>query len=374
VKIAIINPFQFRYARGIERLTWALASHLIRRGTCVDLLTWKWPEPVQWGATPRGMNVKQVPHFRYGMRWAAVSHYVSWLAAGNYDWVLIYFAGYGEAPALGMLNLIRRQRTCVVLQYPGDLVPHRYREFEHFALARRADQMIAVSHHVANGAARWFARKCQVVGNGVDVDQFAPSLEFRTAVRKRLGIDESDKVLISVAALEERKGMQWVIRALPRLLPEFPGLRYWIVGEGTYRKSLQEEIYRLGLGRHVWLRGTTSDVARLAAAADVGCLLANGEAFGIAVLEYMATQLPVVTSCHPPFDELIDRAWGEIVDETDTARVAETIRGLLRDPSRCRSMGRAGRQQVVNHHTWDHVADGYLGLLEGELAEGCPSQ
>src|SRR5215469_1532803 len=168
MKIAIINPFQFRYARGIEHATWALANQFVRRGTWVDLLTWTWPESVQWGTVIPGLKVKRVPNFRYGMRWLTVPYYFGWLAATRYDWVLIYFAGYGEATALGLLKLVRRQRTCVVLQYPGDLVPHRYQEFRHFALARRADQMIAASQYVARGAGKWFARKCQVISNGVD--------------------------------------------------------------------------------------------------------------------------------------------------------------------------------------------------------------
>jgi glycosyltransferase involved in cell wall biosynthesis len=372
-RIAIIEPFQLRFARGIERFTWALATHMARRGVLVDVLTWKWPEPRDWGAIPPGVAIKQVPDFRYYRAWASVPYYVTWLANGNYDWVLVYFSGYGEGAALRILEAIRPQRCCVVLQYPCEQVPLRYREFERSGVARRADRMIAASSYVARGARDRFHRACDVIGNGVDTSVFCPSRELRVATRQKLGLDASAPVLISLAALEERKGLHWIIRALPLLLDEFPSLRYWVFGEGDYRGTLEAEVRDLGLEKHVWMPGATADVVPYLASADVGCLLSQGEAFGIALLEYMAMELPVVTSRRPPFDELVQPSWGRMIDEGDTQQIARTLRDLLRDPLRRCSMGRAGRQHVLENYTWDRIADEYLRVLapQGQAAHLC---
>jgi glycosyltransferase involved in cell wall biosynthesis len=365
MRLAILHPFQFSLARGIERFTWALSESLTSREVTVDLLTWRSRKPVNWGAVPARMRIRQVPSIRYFRHWTAVPYYVNWLRSERYDWVMLFFAGYGEAEAMYALRRLRHQRYCVVFHYPREQVPHRYAEFERLGLARHADQLIAVSECVARGVEAQFGRSCAVVVNGVDPDAFRPSPEARRAVRQRLGLDQNAPVLISLVALEERKGVQWVIRALPRLLPEFPDLQYWVLGEGGYRTVLEQEIRSLDLEQHVRLLGVSDEVPSYLAAADIGFLLSYGEACPIALIEYMAIGLPIVTSCHPPFEEFVRSEWGERVQETDTATVAMSIRQLLRHPRRRCAMGRAGRQHVLQQHTWERVADSYLRLLSG---------
>ena len=363
MKIAIISPFLLRYARGIERFTQCLSESLVCHNMEVDLLTWQWPDPVSWEPLLPNVRVRQVPYLRYFMRWIAVPYYLSWLAHERYDWVMLFFAGYGEAETLSLLRRLRKQPYCVVFHFPCQQVSHRYAEFERFGLARRADRLVAVSRYVARGVEAQFDQECAVIGNGVDPGVFGPAPGARATVRQRLRAHPDTPALITLAALEERKGVQWVVRAIPRLLPEFPDLQYWVLGEGAYRVALNAEIRQLGLESHVHLLGSVNDVVPYLAAADIGCLLSYGESFGIALIEYMAMELPIVASRHPPFGELIRPAWGVMVDERDTEAVVVELRALLRHPRRCRAMGAAGRRQVLQHHTWDQVADDYLRLL-----------
>jgi glycosyltransferase involved in cell wall biosynthesis len=363
LKIAMLSPFQLRLPRGIERYAWSLAQELALRDVEVDLLTWNWPRPVSWGVPHPRVRVRRMPYTRYFMAGAAVAYYAYWLLRRRYDWVMLFFAGYGEAEAMRVLRALRPQRYAVVFQFPYEQVPHRYREFERDRLAQRAEQRIAVSQYVARGVEARFGRPCAVIGNGVDPHVFQPSTEMRNAMRQKLRLKPDAPVLITVAALEERKGVQWVIRALQPLLRDFPDLCYVVLGEGAYRAQLQAEIERLGLAAHVRLMGNTNDVVSYLAAADVGCLLSYGEAFPISLVELMAMALPVLSSAHPPFDELMRPDWGIMVDETNSASVACALRELLSDPQRRQRMGPAGRQQVMEHHTWAQVAEQYLALL-----------
>ncbi|MBC7261362.1 MAG: glycosyltransferase family 4 protein [Chloroflexi bacterium] len=369
MKIAIIHPFQFRYGRGIERFTWSLSAALSARGVQVDLLTWRWPDEVHWGDLPPRVRVRRVPGFRYFMARACVPFYLKWLLQGQYDWVMLFFAAYGEAETLRVLSRLRQQRHCVVFHFPREQVPHRYREFERSGLARRADRLIAVSTYVARGVQEQFGRECQVIGNGVDPETFKRSPSARAQMRQKLGIAESAPVLITLAALEERKGVQHVIEAIPALLPDFPDLRYWVLGEGGYRPELEAQIRRLRLEHSVSLWGNIEDVVSYLAAADIGCLLAYGESFGIAVFEYMAMELPVLVSQHPPFPELVAPSFGVKVDERDGQQVVNAIRELLLHPEKRRTMGQAGRQTVLRQYTWDHVAEQYLQVL-GDSSSG----
>lgn len=367
MKIAIISPFQFRLRRGIERVNWSLSQALAERGVKVDMLAWDWPKPVQWGEAPKALAVKKMPHFRYFMAQFAALYYLCWLANGRYDWAMIAFAAYGEAAALNMLRPLRRQRYCIVFHYPGSLVPHRYAEFKRSRLAERAAALVAVSDYVADSVRDYFGRPSHVIGNGVDTAIFLPNAAARERIRREMNISPDAPILITLAALEERKGVQYVIRAMPALLRDFPGAQYWVLGEGPHRAALQGEIGRLGLENSVKLLGSREDVADYLAAADVGCLLSYGESFGMALIEYMAMGLPALASTEPPFDELIRPEWGLMVDTRDSTAVIEALRGLLRSPERRATMGRAGREQVTRAHSWARIADEYLRLFSSSL-------
>jgi glycosyltransferase involved in cell wall biosynthesis len=364
MKLAILHPFQFRYARGIERFTWSLASALAARGDQIDLLTWRWPQPIRWGSEVRGVRTRQVPDLRYFRERVAVPFYATWLLRGGYDHALLYFGGYGEAEALRLVRAVRNVPYSVVLHFPREQVPHRYEELKRLGLAAHAAHLIAVSDFVARGAEPFFQRPCVVIENGVDVEQFAPSAERRTAARAQLGLNDDAPVLVTLAALEERKGVQWVLRALPTVLARFPNARYYVLGEGAYRGALEAEIAALGLGAHAQLVGSVSDVLPYLAAADVGCLLSYGEAFGITLLEYMAMALPVLTSKHPPFDDLVHADWGVAVDEQDTPGVAAQIIALLEDSALRARLGAAGRQRAAERYAWPQVAARYSQLVQ----------
>jgi phosphatidylinositol alpha-1,6-mannosyltransferase len=176
-------------------------------------------------------------------------------------------------------------------------------------------------------------------------------------------IDENTPVLITLAALEERKGIQWVLQSIPYLLDEYPDLQYWVFGEGAFGKELQAEIVLRGLEKNVKLHGSIDDVVPFLAASDIGCLLSYGESFGIAILEYMAMELPVVASKHPPFETLIQPGWGILVDEKQPESIAQEIKTIISDQPYRQSLGRRGREQVVKNYSWVKAAGKYRKLL-----------
>ncbi len=363
MKIAFVTPFLFQFARGIERTNWSLANALAHLGVQVDILAWDHPKPVDWGVISPGVHIHKVPYTRYFMRRVAIPYYFRWLSSGKYDWVVINFAGFGESEAFRLLRLQHPQKFCTVFHYPRDLVPHRYVEFEKSGLADRASHLIAVSNYVARGVKEQFNKACIVIGNGTDPAEFCPSPDLRATTRQKLGVPEDAFMIVSLAALEERKGIHRMIRAMPYILKEFKNAQYWVFGEGKFRATLEAEIARLGLADHVHLYGNSYNVVPYLAAADIGCLLAVGEAFSVAVHEYMAMQLPVLASDCPPFDELVQPAWGVTVDQESPEAIGDAVRTLLRNPAQRAAMGMAGRQEVIDHYTWERIAHDYLDLF-----------
>jgi glycosyltransferase involved in cell wall biosynthesis len=358
-----IHPFQLRLQRGIEVYLWNLASALAAQGINVDILTWAGSLDIPNFARVPGVKLYKIPSVRYFQAQFAVLFYVYWLLKGNYRHVFIHFADYGEGLALRLVHLARAIPFSIVFHFPPSLVPHRYREFDRWELLRDSKYLIAVSQATAKEVEQWASCHCEVIGHGVDTQRFRPDPAMRAQVRHKLGLGENAPVLISVAALEERKGLQWTIQAMPGLLKKFPDLQYLIVGDGAYRGSLSALVADLSLESKVHFLGAKLDVRPYLCAADIMMVLSQGEASSISLLEALACGLPSVTSIHPPFDEMMNDAWGAKVDEKNIREVVSAVMRLIDNPD-CRiAMGSAARVSVSENHIWHQIAQQYIDLV-----------
>ena len=362
---AFVHPFQLRLRRGIETWLWNLSTALETAGIDVDIITWQGDLPIPKYVQAAGVSVCKVPVFPYYQRFLTIPFYVWLLGSRQYDHVFVNFAGYGEGAALSILRKINPVPFSVVFHFPLSQVPHRYTEFSNWKYPQRADSFIAVSHFVAEQVSEWSERSCSVVGHGVDIQRFTVNAVQRRHIRKSLGIPADANVLITAAALEERKGIQWAIKALPAVHVHYPETHYLVLGDGPYRQALEKLIRDLDLQKSVKPLGWVEDVSAYLAAADVALLLSYGEASPVALLEYAAASLPVITSRHPPFEELVKPEWGVMVDEKDTGELARVLTDLLRGNEQRTLMGTPAREWVKANRSWKKVAEQYKDLILG---------
>ncbi|MDO9545360.1 MAG: glycosyltransferase family 4 protein, partial [Pelolinea sp.] len=277
----------------------------------------------------------------------------------RYDHVFNHFAGYGEGAALNLIRKWKEQHYSVVFHFPPSLVPHRYVEFRNWHINRDADYLIGVSEGTAREVSNWSGRQVDVIGHGANASYFSPDPELRKKTRRQLGIPDDALVLITVAALEERKGDQWVIRAMQAHSSAY----YLVVGDGPFASELKQLATSLHLEKRVLFLGFQLDVKSFLAASDIAFLLSYGEASSISLLEYAAMELPIVTSRHEPFPELLQDAWGHMVDEQNTSAVSDLITDLS-DSERRGRMGKSAREWVIREHNWDDIAGKYRALIQ----------
>jgi glycosyltransferase involved in cell wall biosynthesis len=360
MRLAFIHPFLFRFPRGIERFLFRLANALAGAGADVDILTWRWPDPVPIDSFDRRVRIKTLPTPRYFAARCAVPLYAYHLLRERYDFVWIFFAGYGEAESLALASALREIRYGVTLHYPYAQVPHRYHEFRRLGCIRRARRVVSTSRFVADGVRQAFGLDSSIIGTGVDAARFRPLPEEKPRIRRELGLRADAPVLLSVAALESRKGIQHVLKALPAIRSGHPGVQYLVVGDGPFRQELEGQVRELGLEGAVRMVGATANVLPYYQAADVFVLLSHGEAAPIAPLEAMAAELPVVVARQPPFDEVVSDECGIMVAEQEPAEVARVVGGLLSDEARRKAAGLAGRRRVCASYTWEQIARQYL--------------
>lgn len=153
-----------------------------------------------------------------------------------------------------------------------------------------------------------------------------------------------------LGAHADGKGIDVVLRALPRVLAAIPGVRYEVIGDGEGRAALEERARSLGVASAVRFRGAVSDAARDEAyrSADVFVLPSTQEGFGIVFIEAWRHALPVVAADAAAASEVVGER-GVLVPPGDDAALAEALIALLSDPDRRRALGAAGRAAVARY-------------------------
>lgn len=245
----------------------------------------------------------------------------------------------------------------------------RWREWIEAVTQRFCDITVVNSDRVA---ASLLARgivssdRCRVIPNAVDLARFAPHASgTRELTRERLGVPPDSFLWLAVGSLDPQKDHESLLRAAARLRPRRPGLRIAIAGDGRLWDSLRRLSHDMALEHTVSWLGLRHDVPDLLAASDAYVLSSRWEGSPNALLEALASALPVAATDVGGVRELVqDGRSGFLVPpgEVDALATAmERVMDLPRDERR--RMGRRGRQSVQRRHDPGAVLEQWRHLL-----------
>lgn len=198
----------------------------------------------------------------------------------------------------------------------------------------------------------------EVMPMGVDLAEvFVPP-----AVRQRSGTE-----LLFVGRLVERKGVHYLLQALPEIIKTHPQATLSIVGDGPEKENLRRLAVEYGVGGHVSFLGAieNSALSELYGRATLFVSPSLAEGLGLAIVEAMGCACPVVATDLPAMrDIVVDNITGLICAQSNSADLAAKICFLLDHPELRVSMGRAGRQHVQGHFDWSVIAGRYACLID----------
>ena len=160
-----------------------------------------------------------------------------------------------------------------------------------------------------------------VVPDGIDLERFAGAPSSAGP-----GLHAG-----SAGSLVGHKGHIHLVEAAARLLPEYPGLHFSIAGEGPLRRTLEERIGELGIGDRFRLRGFVADMPSYYRSLDVYIHPSNLEGMGSAVIEAMASGLPVIAAASGGLPEVVS-GHGVLVPPADPEALASGLKTLLEAP------------------------------------------
>jgi glycosyltransferase involved in cell wall biosynthesis len=211
--------------------------------------------------------------------------------------------------------------------------------------------------------------RISVINNGVDTDRFSPADDAtKAAVREKLGIDDDRFTVSIVAALRPEKNHGMFIDAAA-LLKERHGDRFvfLITGSGTEEEKLKELSSRLRLGDSVRFLGDRDDVDMILKGSDASvlCSFPVVETFPLAVLEAMATGIPVISTGVGSVPEIIeDRVDGMIIESGNMEGLAAAIEALAGNDEQATAIGARARVKAVDRYSVRGMVDSYARLFE----------
>lgn len=226
--------------------------------------------------------------------------------------------------------------------------------------ARRAAALVSVCPEVLSRLARLQhvdARRCAVIRNGVDPDQF--SLQSHEQARMKLGLDGVGPYVGFVGGFFPWHGLETLVEAIPLMTPAYPNLQVLLVGEGQTKADLENLVQRKGLTRHVRFVGRAefTAVSTWIAACDV-CVVLHKQTRSypgdsMKLWEYLACGRPVVTNVGPGYGDVVESIrCGLAAAQGDPHDLAQKILHLLVQPDKRVKMGQLGRASVLRFHTW----------------------
>lgn len=160
------------------------------------------------------------------------------------------------------------------------------------------------------------------------------------------GIPQS-KIVTNVSNLREVKGLDVFIRAAAAVINEYSDVHFVIVGEGDKRTSLERLIKKLNIDSQVSLVGKQTDVNAILKGSDVGVLSSHSEGLSNAIIEYMASALPVVcTDVGGAAEMVAEGENGFLVPDKDHLMMAKQILRLLEDDEMRKIYGDVSREKA----------------------------
>ncbi|MCA9284401.1 MAG: glycosyltransferase [Phycisphaerales bacterium] len=294
---------------------------------------------------------------RYAMFCVAASAGLPFDVVHAHDW-LTFPAGLAIARVTGKPLVVHVHST--EFDRSGLHVNQRIYDIERRGM-HGAIKVVAVSQLTKNLCVNRYAMpasRVEVVYNGVDLNPAQVGME---------DIQGKDKIVLYFGRITMQKGPEYFIHAAKRVLDVYKNVKFVVAGSGDQAQRMIELAASLGIGHKVlftgFLRG--KDIQRVFALADLYVMPSVSEPFGIAPLEALGHDVPVLISKTSGVSEVLTHALK--VDFWDVDDMANKIVAVLRHPPLGRTLLDHGRFEL-RRLTWDGAAERCVRVFQEAVA------
>jgi glycosyltransferase involved in cell wall biosynthesis len=207
--------------------------------------------------------------------------------------------------------------------------------------------------------------KVSAVGLGVDRELFEATDPYEAKQRFNLG---DDPVVGFIGQIGAHKGVDTLLRAMPRVWKEVPEAKLLIAGARTlFAEALEASIQQLTPAEQariiLYYNFANEEKPWLFAATDIFAYPSGFESFGVAFVEAWAVKKPVIGCRRGAVPWVVDAGRdGLLVEFQNEKLLAEAILQLLKNPEWARSLGEAGYQKMLTRYNWPETARRYRAI------------
>ena len=246
--------------------------------------------------------------------------------------------------------------------YDNDLPLRLYGALDRRML-RHFEAVVAVSGEVRDRllAAKVAPERIELIRNGVAMEPFLLAGQQRQAQSGPLRIG-------LVGRLAPEKGIDIFLHAAARVRKQHPEISFEIAGEGAERSHLQQLLRELHLEAQVNLCGGVADMPAFYAGLDLLVSASRQEGLPIALLEGMASGLPVVATRVGAVPQVVlEGVTGLLVEPEAPEALAEAMEQLIDSRTLRGSLGQAGQDRIRSEFSAERMAAEYLAVYEQAL-------
>jgi len=228
---------------------------------------------------------------------------------------------------------------------------------------RWSDRIVSVTPQIATYLTHYFncqPDKVNIISNGVNTKRFYPINDegLLSILRKRLGIAKEDLVVVFAGNLAPWQGLENLIRVTPALTRQVENIRFLIIGDGTLKDKLIEQVNNLGISDHFVFTGMV-DYQHIPTYINIGdiCVLPKRRLKSgyspLKLYEYMACGKPIISSRIEGLEFIESEEVGLLMEPEDIESFEKVLIELAKDPKRRKDMGQKASELARKKFDWE---------------------
>ncbi len=392
IRLCVVSPLYHPSLGGLGRQAQLLTERLAKEGVKVFVITRRMRNtpPVEfhpdvqvlkaWSIRP---EVHHMPDVNISNILTSLSFCIScgfflFRYRHLYDLVHFHGAGLPLIVNLPLLKLLRKKIIAKVaaagLGTEAGSLRGRYMGVGSLMakLLRGVDAFVATTEEIKKGLLRDGVNEKRIwsIPNFIDLKEYKSIGDTeKQALRIKLDLPETPLVLY-VGRFVQRKGINYLLEAWKKVQKEVAQARLLLLGDGQTFEEMRRYAEKLSIAETTHFLGHVNNVQEYLQAADIFVLPSIQEGMPNALLEAMASGLPVVaTRIGGVVDIIEDGIDGVLVEPADTEGLAEKILQLLKRKDMAETIACNAYQKIKNHYSLDSIAQRYIQLYRSIIRE-----
>jgi glycosyltransferase involved in cell wall biosynthesis len=396
MRICLLAEAFYPFVGGGESHSKLLARELVNRGYDVVVITRRIDPAWSRSAQIEGADVHRVPPSgfpRFG-KYLMIPAAAAALYRHRKDYDLIYVCGLRVLGVLGVLMAGLLKKACVLRSESEGEVDGTFVQTDFVRqsslLSRGLAQVIELRNHILKGADQFISISSAIteeyleagiddgqiseIPNGVDTQRFRPPSDSE-AQRLRSELDLPEKWLLTYTGkLNRGKGLMVLLEVWRELIGKSQDLHLVLVGAGAGQYlSCEEELRRYvkqhGLTQHVTFTGYVENVEEYLMISDGFVLPSYSEAFGLSLIEAMASGLPSIgTRVGGIPDFVTDEENGLLIEAGAKVALRDAIWNIYSNEEKALELGRNARTTVLERFSIQAVAESHEEIFESLMS------